>query len=156
MTEPLAYSLISVSKKYLSLFNRELTTLSLDRYQYVLVLIDDHAEQLSQKALATLLQIDKSYMVTILDHLAKKGFIIREKNPSDRREQIVRLTDQARKDIPLIRTAIELTNNKALQDIPEKNLAIFNRVLQTIQHNLSDSKPSDYILEFKKLKSPQI
>ena len=76
--------------------------LSIDRYHYVLVLIDFHDENLSQKALAEILHIDKSYMVNILDYLEEKGYVLREKNPYDRREQLIRLTAKAQKDIPII------------------------------------------------------
>jgi len=106
MNEPLAQSLISVTKKYLSSFSKEVPDLAIDRYHHVLVLIDDQKEKLSQQALAELLQIDKSYMVTILDYLTEKGYVRREKNPNDRREQLIKLTPLAQSDVPLIRDAI--------------------------------------------------
>lgn len=137
MNEHLAQSLISVTKKYLSSFSRELTGLDIDRYQHVLMLIDDHKEELSQKALADLLQIDKSYMVTILDYLADKGYIRRDKNPNDRREQLIKLTALARRDTPLIREAICRLNTRSLRNLSEQEIQTFNSVLKTIQDNLS-------------------
>ena len=151
MNEPLAHTLISVSKKYLSSFSKEVADMGIDRYQYVLVLIDDHQENLSQKALAELLEIDKSYMVTILDHLTEKGYVRREKNPNDRREQLIKLTHQGQKDAPLIREAICKLNNRSLENLTDKQVQTFNDVLRTIQNNLSDGRTSDYMLDFKKL-----
>lgn len=138
MEEPLVNPLISVSKKYMNAFSKRVLQLPIDRHQHVLGLIDDHHENLSQKALAELLQIDKSYMVTILDYLEDNGYVIREKNPHDRREQLVRLTAKARKDIPLIREAICELNSKALQNISESKKQIFNEVLRIINSNLSN------------------
>jgi MarR family transcriptional regulator, transcriptional regulator for hemolysin len=60
MHEHFVQSLISATKKYHSSFSKEVPELAIDRYQHVLVLIDDHREKLSQKALAELLQVDKS------------------------------------------------------------------------------------------------
>jgi MarR family transcriptional regulator, transcriptional regulator for hemolysin len=139
MNEPLAQSLISVTKKYLSSFAREAPEMNIDRYHHVLVLIDDHREILSQKALADLLQIDKSYMVTILDYLAEKGYVRREKNPSDRREQLIKLTPSARKDIPMVREAICQLNTRSLKTLSAEEIKTFNLVLKTILNNLSEA-----------------
>lgn len=138
MEEPLAYPLIFLTKKYLSTLSKEISTLSIDRYFYVLILIDNHDENLSQKILADLLQIDKSYMVTILNYLEDNGYILRQKNTNDRREQLIKLTSQAKEDIPLIRNAISELNNRSLKNVSESKKQIFNDVLRIIQSNLSD------------------
>jgi DNA-binding MarR family transcriptional regulator len=151
MNEPLAQSLISVTKKYLSSFTKEVADLSIDRYQYVLVLIADHQESLSQKALAELLQVDKSYMVIILDYLAERGYIRREKNLNDRRQQLIKLTPLARKDTPLIRDAICKLNSRSLENLTEYEVKTFTDVLRTIQNNLSAVKGDEILLGFKKL-----
>ena len=151
MNEPLAQSLISVTKKYLSSFSKEVPELAIDRYQHILVLIDDHQESLSQKALAELLQIDKSFMVNILDYLTEKGYVLRERNPNDRREQLIKLTPLARKDTPLIREAICNLNSRSLKNLSAKDVQTFNTVLRTIQANLSDGRDAELILNLKKL-----
>ena len=111
MKKPLSYSLIFLTKKYLSALSKETNTLSIDRYFYVLILIDNHDENLSQKILAHLLQIDKSYMVTILNYLEDNGYILRQKNANDRREQLIKLTSKAKEDIPLIRNTISANDS---------------------------------------------
>ena len=141
MEEPLAQALTMVTKKYLGELSKSLLRLSIDRYHYVLVLIDSHNELLSQKALAELLHIDKSYMVNMLDYLGDNGYIIREKNPSDRREQLVRLTSKARADLPLIKQAIKELNKRSLTNIGAAEIQIFKEVLHTIQDNLLDIVP---------------
>lgn len=150
MNEPLAQSLISVTKKYLNSFSKEVPELAIDRYQHVLVLIDDHQENLSQKALAELLQIDKSHMVAILDYLTEKGYVRREKNPADRREQLIKLTPQAKKDTPLIREAICKLNSRSLKNLTAKEVQTFNTVLRTIQANLSEGRNAELMLNLKK------
>ncbi|WP_026897815.1 MarR family winged helix-turn-helix transcriptional regulator [Daejeonella oryzae] len=151
MEEPLTHSLIAVSKKYLSLFSKEASHLSIDKYQYILVLIDDHKESLTQKALSELLQVDKSYMVTILDYLCGKGYVIREKNPNDRREQLIKLTEKARTDIPVIRKVISDLNQKSMKTLSKEQVKTFYEVISVIQENLSDSKPNEIFLEYKKI-----
>ncbi len=141
MKEPLAQALTTVTKRYLYGLSKSLLHLSIDRYHYVLVLIDTHKETLSQKALAELLHIDKSYMVSILDYLGGNGYIIREKNPNDRREQLIKLTLKARTDLPVIKGAIEELNNLSLKNINAADKIIFLEVLHSIQDNLLDIVP---------------
>ena len=124
--------------------------MAIDRYQHVLVLIDDHREKLSQKALAELLQVDKSYMVTILDYLTEKGYVRREKNPSDRREQLIKLTPLAKNDTPLIREAICKLNSRSLKNLTAKEVQTFNTVLSTIQSNLSEGRNDELLINLNK------
>jgi len=141
MLEPLANPFIAVSKKYLSTLSKMVAQLSIDRYHYVLILIDSHDENLTQKALAEILHIDKSYMATILDYLEEKGYVTREKNPHDRREQMIQLTLLAQSCIPIIREAIQKLNERAFHNICNSNKQLFNEVLTTIQQNLIDISP---------------
>ncbi len=141
MLEPLANPFIAVSKKYLSALSKMVAQLSIDRYHYVLILLDSHDENLTQKALAEILNIDKSYMATILDYLEEKGFVIREKNPTDRREQLIKLTKLAQVSIPIIKEAIMKLNERAFHNICQSNKQLFNEVLNTIQENLIDPSP---------------
>ncbi|WP_276362247.1 MarR family transcriptional regulator [Daejeonella sp. H1SJ63] len=136
MREPLANPLLAVSKKYLNVLSRMVHQLSLDRYHYVLVLIDSHEQLLTQKALAEILNIDKSYMVTILDYLEERDYIHREKNPQDRREQLITLTLKAKEDIPVIRDAIAILNDASLENLSDEQKKTFCEVLHIIEDNL--------------------
>ncbi len=138
MLEPLANPFIAVSKRYLNALSKMVAQLSIDRYHYVLILIDSYDEDLTQKALAEILHIDKSYMATILDYLEEKGYVLREKNPLDRREQLIRLTALAQTVIPVIKDAIKVLNDRAFHNISESKKQLFNEVLTTIQQNLTD------------------
>ncbi|MGB4773797.1 MAG: MarR family transcriptional regulator [Daejeonella sp.] len=149
MKEPLTNSLILVTKKYLNAFSSEMAHLPLDRYQYILVLIDEHGECLSQKALSEILQIDKSYMVIILDYLTEKGCVVREQNPKDRREQLIKLTDSARDILPQIRKIISELNKKALSNITSTEIELFNEVLKKIGNNLAENLPNNIMVDFK-------
>lgn len=139
MLEPLANPFIAVSKKYLSTLSKMVAQISIDRYHYVLILLDSHDENLTQKALAEILNIDKSYMATILDYLEEKGFVIREKNPNDRREQLIKLTALAKINIPVIKEAIKKLNERAFNDICQSNKQLFHEILNKIQENLVDT-----------------
>lgn len=137
MREPLANPLLAVSKKYLNVLSKMVHQLSIDRYHYVLVLIDSHEQLLTQKALAEILNIDKSYMVTILDYLEKRDYIHRKKNPQDRREQLITLTSKAKENIPIIRSMIAILNDASLENLSDEQRKTFCEVLNTIEDNLT-------------------
>ena len=105
-----------------------------------MILIDDYHENLSQTALAALLQIDKSYMVNILNYLTEKGYVHRETNLEDRRERLVKLTFRAKSEVPLIRQAINKINRESFKNLTEKQVQNFASTLKVIQYNLSSSK----------------
>lgn len=146
---PLSRLLISLTKKYLSVFSQQTRGLDIDRYQYVLVIIDDYGEQLSQQALAEDLQVDKSYVVTIVNYLERSGYVRREKNMKDKRQQLLKLTDKAKLVIPEIRAATERLNKKSLEHLTGKQIETFIQVLNQIDANLVDIKPFNIIISYK-------
>ncbi|MBC8054371.1 MAG: MarR family transcriptional regulator [Sphingobacteriaceae bacterium] len=147
MKQPLAQLLVSVTKKYLSIFSQQTEGLDIDRYQYVLVLIKLHNEQLTQKALSELLEVDKSFMVNIIDYLSSKGYVLREKNLNDRRQQVIKLTDKAREAVPKIESVISRLNKKSLENVSANEIETFSNVLLQINNNLSEIKPKDIVIK---------
>ena len=148
--QPLAHLLVSVTKKYLSIFSQQTEGVGIDRYQYVLVLINLHNESLTQKALSELLEVDKSYMVNIIDYLSDRGYVIRETNSKDRRQHLIKLTQKAKVAVPEIEKVISGLNQKSMENLSESQIEIFSEVLLQINSNLSGGKPSEIIINYKK------
>ncbi len=135
--EPITLQLVQITKKYLSAFAVSVQKLDLDKYHYILVLINDHHESLSQKGLAEILQVNKSQMVAMIDYLSENGYVKRLVNPADRREQLIKLTDKARKDVVVIANCITTLNQKAVEGLSEIEIKNFNNVLNMMQQNLN-------------------
>lgn len=148
--QPLAHLLVSVTKKYLSIFSQQTGGAGIDRYQYVLVLINLHNEELTQKALSELLEVDKSYMVNIIDYLSGKGYVLRETNLKDRRQHLIKLTQKAKALVPKIEEVITGLNRKSMENLSESQIETFSEVLLQINSNLSEGKPSEIIINYKK------
>jgi MarR family transcriptional regulator, transcriptional regulator for hemolysin len=146
---PLAHLLLSASKKYAGLFSKETAGMDIDRHQYVLVLINLHNEQLTQKTLSGLLEIDKSYMVNIIDYLSEKGYVMRMRNEKDRRQHLIKLTEKARLLVPKIERAIVRLNTRSVENISESEIEIFWAVLQQISSNLSETQPAETVKNYK-------
>ncbi|HET6245770.1 MAG: MarR family transcriptional regulator [Bacteroidetes bacterium] len=135
-TIPLGRYLHLISKVYLEAFTHKLNYLDIDRHIYILTLIKDD-EEISQKELACLLDIDKVTMSRIIDYLVKNKYIIRKQHSLDRRAFSLLLTSKAREILPKIRTTINELNKISFQGISESDKACFLSVSSKIATNLN-------------------
>ena len=136
LIEPISRKLIRLGKLYQSLLAKSTKHLDVDRYHYVLSLIYYHDGQLSQKALAEILGKDKSAMVSIINLLTAKGFVYRENNPNDRREQLLKVTEKAKLAVPHIIASFKSINADITRGISDDDMKIFERVLLQMQNNI--------------------
>lgn len=148
--QPLAHLLISVTKKYLSVFSQQTKGLDIDRYQYVLVLIFWHKENLTQTELCELLEVDKSYMVKIVNYLTEKGYVERETNSNDKRQHIIKLTKKGKEAVPGIEACITDLNEKSMESLTADQIKIFSELLLQISTNLSAIKPKGITINYKR------
>ncbi len=153
MEEPLSRTLLQVAKVYLGAFSKRVEDLDINRYHYILLLIAERDGQLTQKMLAEITGKDKSSMVSIIDTLTDKGYVYRETNPDDRRQQLLKVTQKAKADIPTIKESFSLLNNKAVEGIDKEKLDTFNQVLQLMTDNLKPLAATPVSFRLKKPKT---
>lgn len=134
--EPVSRKLYNLGRLCLGVLSRRITYLEINRYFYPLMLIYEHNGQLSQQALAQLLEKDKSSIVTIIDQLSEKGYVKRIINPADRREHLISVTAKAERDIPAIISAFRQLNEDLTKDIPPAKMEIFYAVVDQMRANL--------------------
>ena len=84
---------------------------TLERYEMTLreswILRAAHSGEYSQLTLADLLGINPNVMVLIIDRLERRGMVRRARNPKNRREQFVVLTDRGSKMLARMRKATD-------------------------------------------------
>jgi len=136
VTEPISRKLIHLAKIYLNVLSKRVEHLGINRYYYVLSLIHANNGQLSQKALAERLGKDKSAMVSIIDFLTEKGYVYREVNPADRREQLLNVTPKAAIAVPHIVAEFDTINQTVATGISDADMATFYAVLLKMEDNL--------------------
>ena len=114
-------------------------------------------KKVTQKEVCNSLNIDKASLVRILDYLSDKGLIIKQINPSDRREHLLSLTEKGQELVPAIKDAIYETNNEALRGFSDEEVEHFYKNLFAICENLS-AIPSHIVeIELKKIeKDPNL
>lgn len=136
LIEPISRKLIRLGKLYQSVMAKNTAHLDVNRYHYILSLIYFHDGQLSQKMLAEMLGKDKSAMVSIINLLSAKGFVYRENNPNDRREQLIKVTEKAKQAVPLLIDTFKKINADITQGISETDMKTFESVLLRMQANI--------------------
>jgi MarR family transcriptional regulator for hemolysin len=140
LIEPISRKLIVLGKAYLAVLSSNMEYLDMDKYYYALSVICYHDGELTQNALAEILGKDKSIIVKIIDTLTDKGFVYRQKNPADRRQHLLRVTEKAKQAVPHILTEFENMNQSAAKNIPAHDMEIFERVLGKMKENLQEFK----------------
>jgi len=141
-----------LSKIYMEVFSKRLNSISIDKNFYVMLLIHENNERLTQKDIATMLQIDKSSMVRITDYLCENNYIVRSVNKSDRRAQVLKLTESGLNAIPEIQKSVLETNASAVIGIEPSDLDNFYTILDTMYQNLNLQPKDQYFLSFQKIK----
>lgn len=90
-----------------------------------------------QKDLATLLSLDNSSVVRLLDALQAAGFVERREEPTDRRVKTIHLTHAAYSVIDQVEEASQAVRTETLSGISESDLQTASRVLQHICDTLA-------------------
>jgi len=125
-----------LGKLYHSALTKKLRHIGIERYFSLLVLLDNLGPKCSQKHIAEALHTDKATMVGIIDSLTYSGFIKRTRNPNDRREYWVQLTNKAKKHINEIKRTIHEMNTMLLKGIKPDDTIIINKYLEIMYENV--------------------
>ena len=72
-----------------SMANDMLARMKLTARQVGILTLVTEWEPMTQKALGDMLRIDRTTMVTLIDDLERKGFVVRQRHPRDRRAFLV-------------------------------------------------------------------
>lgn len=94
-------------------------------------------EGISQVALAGILEIQPITLLRQIDRLSDMGVVERRRNPADRREQQLFLTDKAEPFLAQIWELGDVVSDRALQGVSAVARADLISALQQIKRNLS-------------------
>ena len=89
-------------------------------------------EPLSQTQLADLLAIDASDMVRLIDSLEKLGWVSRERDPNDRRRQIVSPTRKGTKTQATLADEVAAAEDRALDASTTKQLKSLKKLSKAV------------------------
>ena len=96
MRDRVPFLLYRAAEESHALANQMLAAMALSARQAGILTMVTELEPMSQKALGGALRIDRTTMVALLDDLEDKGFVVRQRHPSDRRAFLVHPTGSGR------------------------------------------------------------
>lgn len=147
---PLCVLMGDITKKYYGALSKNLEHIGIDRYFYILVIIDKSIEKCTQQYISNSLNIDKVNMVGIIDYLVAHDMILRKINSLDRREHLIELTLKANKLMPTIYTEIENLNNTAMNGLTKNEKEMFLLNIDTILKNIESLPVNEVDIKLKK------
>jgi DNA-binding MarR family transcriptional regulator len=140
-----------LAKRYIGAVAKRLSHLEIDRYFYVLMVIDKYRSSITQQQLADYFKIDKASLVRILNYLSKAGMLERKVNTRDRREHLLILTPKALEILPEIKLAYAEINQAALKGLNEEQIEGFYATLDTICNNLADVPANELFVRYENI-----
>jgi len=137
MQHLLSKNLRRLTRLYDSLILKELPNIGSEYYAEILLLVSSNQQPLAQKTVAEHLHLDKSRVAILLYQLNKDQYTYTKRNPVDRREHFVYLTDRGKLLIPIIRQAIDKVNTLVSKQLGEQHLSSFYVTLRQMEQNLA-------------------
>ncbi|HSW91410.1 MAG TPA: MarR family transcriptional regulator [Candidatus Saccharimonadales bacterium] len=127
-------------KQFARLANRavdaELKPYGIGRTQWYILHHTYHAEQLSQRSLQSLLQVESATLTPLISGLVRKGLISQQADPRDKRGKIVVLSKEGLALWQTLPDPIEIAKARALEGIPQADIEKARVVLEQAVHNL--------------------
>ncbi|MFT3823651.1 MAG: MarR family transcriptional regulator [Chitinophagaceae bacterium] len=106
--------------------------------QFMVLNIINASEEIIQHDIVIAMNKDKSGVLRIIQGLEQKRLIVRVPDDTDRRRKILVVT---KKGVETINRALEIEAaviEQLLEGVPEKELKVLSRVLDTIRRNIKD------------------
>jgi len=154
---PLSRFMSLITKAYYGALTKRLEHLDIEHYYSILITIEDQkGGHCSQQFLCNLLQVDKASMVKKIDYLAKRGLVKRGKNPKDRREHIITLTEKAIRILPEIHNAVNDLNTSATMGLNTKQQEEFYNSLWLVYDNITTHPANQVSYKIRKIKDTEL
>ena len=130
-----SYIATNAVKKVAEAFNKKLMALGITRVQWTALFYLGKYKSISQFELAEKMNIKTSTMARLVDRMEREGYVIRAKDPADRRVTKLVLTDKGRDLREKLIPEGEKFSKLVSQDISDEEIRIFISVLNKMVEN---------------------
>lgn len=145
-----------LTKKYIGIVAGRMSDTPVARYYFPLLTIGLNSGKISQQELADHILTDKVSLVRILDCLEKDGLIERITNPNDRRQHLLKITDQGFPWLAKIQKVLQETDDAFLEFIAPEHRACFEQELRKICKSVKNLPAEEVELFYNRTKESKI
>ena len=119
--------------------DRRLEPYNLTRVKWLTLGIIDHLGPLTQSQLAKELELGEASVGRLVDRLVDRGFVVRGKDPDDRRSYQLGLTKNALGLLEELDGAAAQLRKETLRSLNDREINTLNTSLLKLKHNLKSS-----------------
>ncbi len=130
-----AFITSQASKKMADAFNKRLIPKGITRVQWIALFYLGKYEKINQKKLGELMSIKDSSVGRLIDRMEKEGFLIRTKDPEDRRSILLKLTDKGVELREKVLIEGEEMSQIFAKNISDKEIEVFKSVIEKMLNN---------------------
>jgi MarR family transcriptional regulator, transcriptional regulator for hemolysin len=132
--ERFANALHATARAWRQAIDRRLKGVGLSQASWMALTVAARAEApMSQTELAERLGVEAATMVSMVDRLAKAGLLIRQPSPSDRRVNLVVLTESGLRTVDVVKSHANALRKELLDPVDPKKLAAATELLEMLQ-----------------------
>lgn len=132
--ERFSMALHSTARSWRQALDRRLKDLGVGQAGWMAIAVIAKAVQpMSQTELANSLGVEDPTMVSMIDRLAKAGFIVRVPSETDRRVKLIELTESGMQLYGKVKTEADAFRAEFLAQIDPHKLLVATEVLETLQ-----------------------
>ena len=95
-------------------------------------------EGITQKHIADMIFVEAPTLVPVIDKMEKEGYLTRQSDPSDRRNNMIFMTKKSKDIVDSIIDSILEIRNMGLNKISKKDMDIAKKVLEKIIYNTGE------------------
>ncbi len=130
---------LSVILRYCrNFFEKRLREFDLTFGEQVIIMFLSRNEEVNQDAISKRYMIDKGMVAKTLNKLETKGFILREQNPDNKRENIISLTQKGADILSNIKNIIDEWNEILYEEMSEEEIACMKKLTNKMVENITN------------------
>lgn len=146
------FMMARISEVYLSTLSSIMKPYGIERYFMPLQYLAANSGKITQKDLAEALGRDKVSTMRMVDYLCEREFLMRKQDCSDRRCQLLEVTEKTIKLLPIIDQAVQQTNDILLEGFSEEEKQQYKNFMDKIYTTIQDLPEPEYIVQAFKRK----